>query len=68
MQGKEASLCTGCWRLTLLSCVLALHLIPLSVHGKRTGTVHRAPLTMQIHISSSTFLLQQQRVLSVDSR
>ncbi|XP_059194655.1 chondroitin sulfate proteoglycan 5 isoform X3 [Centropristis striata] len=33
MQGKETSFCTGCWRLTLLSCVLALHLIPLSVHG-----------------------------------
>ncbi|XP_026172313.1 chondroitin sulfate proteoglycan 5 isoform X2 [Mastacembelus armatus] len=33
MQGKEASFCPGCWRLTLLSCVLALHLIPVSVHG-----------------------------------
>ncbi|XP_074540512.1 chondroitin sulfate proteoglycan 5 isoform X8 [Halichoeres trimaculatus] len=39
MQGKEASgFCTGCWRLTLLSCVLALHLIPLSVHGNTVGT------------------------------
>ncbi|XP_027142707.1 chondroitin sulfate proteoglycan 5 isoform X2 [Larimichthys crocea] len=38
MQGKEASLRTGCWRLTLLSCVLALHLIPLSVHGNIVGT------------------------------
>ncbi|XP_070821877.1 chondroitin sulfate proteoglycan 5 isoform X4 [Chaetodon trifascialis] len=38
MQGKEASFCTGCWRLTLLSCVLALHLIPLSVHGNVVGT------------------------------
>ncbi|XP_041799102.1 chondroitin sulfate proteoglycan 5 isoform X2 [Chelmon rostratus] len=37
MQGKEASFCTGCWRLTLLSCVLALHLIPLSVHGNVVG-------------------------------
>ncbi|XP_034030240.1 chondroitin sulfate proteoglycan 5 isoform X3 [Thalassophryne amazonica] len=33
MQRKEASFCTGCWRRALLSCVLALHLIPLSVHG-----------------------------------
>ncbi|KAF3692387.1 Chondroitin sulfate proteoglycan [Channa argus] len=31
MQGKEASFCTGSWR--LLSCVLALHLIPPSVSG-----------------------------------
>ncbi|XP_040020529.2 chondroitin sulfate proteoglycan 5 isoform X5 [Gasterosteus aculeatus] len=38
MQGKEASFCTGCWRLTLLSCVLALHLVPLSVHGNVVGT------------------------------
>ncbi|XP_071751637.1 chondroitin sulfate proteoglycan 5 [Centroberyx gerrardi] len=38
MQGKEARFCTGCWRLTLLSCVLALHLIPLSVHGNAVGT------------------------------
>jgi len=37
MQGKETSFCTGCWRLTLLSCVLALHLIPLSVHGNVVG-------------------------------
>ncbi|XP_031135316.1 chondroitin sulfate proteoglycan 5 isoform X7 [Sander lucioperca] len=38
MQGKEASFCTGCWRLTLLSCVLALYLIPLAVHGNAVGT------------------------------
>ncbi|XP_056236666.1 chondroitin sulfate proteoglycan 5 isoform X5 [Seriola aureovittata] len=38
MQGKEASFCTGCWRLTLLSCVLALHLIPPAVHGNVVGT------------------------------
>ncbi|XP_031723135.1 chondroitin sulfate proteoglycan 5 isoform X10 [Anarrhichthys ocellatus] len=38
MQAKEASFCTGSWRLTLLSCVLALHLIPLSVHGTVVGT------------------------------
>ncbi|XP_041844363.1 chondroitin sulfate proteoglycan 5 isoform X3 [Melanotaenia boesemani] len=38
MQGKEASVCTGCWRLMLLWCVLALHLVPLSVHGNVTGT------------------------------
>ncbi|XP_026229044.1 chondroitin sulfate proteoglycan 5 isoform X3 [Anabas testudineus] len=38
MQRKEASVCTGCWRLTLLSCVLALHLIPLPVHGNVVGT------------------------------
>ncbi|XP_069393258.1 chondroitin sulfate proteoglycan 5 isoform X5 [Paralichthys olivaceus] len=39
MQGKEASsLRSGCWRLTLLSCVLALHLIPGSVHGNVVGT------------------------------
>ncbi|XP_068591272.1 chondroitin sulfate proteoglycan 5 isoform X4 [Cebidichthys violaceus] len=38
MQAKEASFCTGCWRLTLLSCVLALHLVPLSVHGTVVGT------------------------------
>ncbi|XP_062279165.1 chondroitin sulfate proteoglycan 5 [Scomber scombrus] len=37
MQGKETSFCTGCWRLTLLSCVLALHLIPVSVHGDVVG-------------------------------
>uniref|UniRef100_A0A1A8PG64 Chondroitin sulfate proteoglycan 5a n=1 Tax=Nothobranchius rachovii TaxID=451742 RepID=A0A1A8PG64_9TELE len=30
---KKASERSGCWRQTLLSCVLALHLIPLSVHG-----------------------------------
>ncbi|KAM3614990.1 uncharacterized protein V6R79_021824 [Siganus canaliculatus] len=34
MQRKETSFCTGCWRLTLLSCVLALHL----VHGNTIGT------------------------------
>ncbi|XP_047216536.1 chondroitin sulfate proteoglycan 5 isoform X3 [Girardinichthys multiradiatus] len=34
MQGKKKpSVCTGCWRQMLLSCVLALHLIPLYVHG-----------------------------------
>ncbi|XP_039972828.1 chondroitin sulfate proteoglycan 5 isoform X3 [Xiphias gladius] len=38
MQGKEASFCTGCWRPVLLSCVLALHLIPPSVHGNVVGT------------------------------
>ncbi|XP_018531630.1 LOW QUALITY PROTEIN: chondroitin sulfate proteoglycan 5 [Lates calcarifer] len=38
MQGKEVSFCTGCLRLTLLSCVLALHLIPPSVHGNVVGT------------------------------
>ncbi|XP_039661964.1 chondroitin sulfate proteoglycan 5 isoform X6 [Perca fluviatilis] len=38
MQGKEASFCTGCWRLALLSCVLALYLIPLAVHGNAVGT------------------------------
>ncbi|XP_032373468.1 chondroitin sulfate proteoglycan 5 isoform X3 [Etheostoma spectabile] len=38
MQGKELSFCTGCWRLTLLSCVLALYLIPLAVHGNAAGT------------------------------
>ncbi|KAI4810888.1 hypothetical protein KUCAC02_013815 [Chaenocephalus aceratus] len=32
MQGKERSFCTGCWRIALLFCVLALHLMPLSVH------------------------------------
>ncbi|XP_035991266.1 chondroitin sulfate proteoglycan 5 isoform X4 [Fundulus heteroclitus] len=37
MQGKEkASVCTGCWRRMLL-CVLALHLIPLCVHGAVLG-------------------------------
>ncbi|XP_072249785.1 chondroitin sulfate proteoglycan 5 isoform X3 [Leuresthes tenuis] len=38
MQRKEANVCTGCWRLMLLWCVLALHLIPLSVHGNVAGT------------------------------
>ncbi|XP_029306888.1 chondroitin sulfate proteoglycan 5 isoform X3 [Cottoperca gobio] len=38
MQRKEASFCTGCWRVTLLSCVLALHMIPLPVHGNVVGT------------------------------
>ncbi|XP_034729437.1 chondroitin sulfate proteoglycan 5 isoform X2 [Etheostoma cragini] len=38
MQGKEASFRTGCWRRTLLSCVLALSLIPLAVHGNAVGT------------------------------
>lgn len=32
------SFCTGCWRITLLFCVLALHLMPLSVHGNAAGT------------------------------
>ncbi|XP_062256282.1 chondroitin sulfate proteoglycan 5 isoform X10 [Platichthys flesus] len=37
--GKEArSLRSGCWRLTLLSCVLAMHLIPGPVHGNVSGT------------------------------
>ena len=41
MQGKERSFCTGCWRITLLFCVLALHWMPLSVHGKKLPfTVH----------------------------
>ncbi|XP_034001674.1 chondroitin sulfate proteoglycan 5 isoform X3 [Trematomus bernacchii] len=38
MQGKERSFCTGCWRITLLFCVLALHLMPLPVHGNAAGT------------------------------
>lgn len=39
MQRKEASLCAGCcWRLTLLSCVLALHFIPQPVHGKTVSS------------------------------
>ncbi|KAM6910418.1 chondroitin sulfate proteoglycan 5 [Xenentodon cancila] len=38
MQRKEKSVYTGCWRLTLLSCVLALHWSPLSVHGNITET------------------------------
>ncbi|XP_033958251.1 chondroitin sulfate proteoglycan 5 isoform X4 [Pseudochaenichthys georgianus] len=38
MQGKERSFCTGCWRIALLFCVLALHLMPLSVHGNAAGT------------------------------
>ncbi|XP_027867454.1 chondroitin sulfate proteoglycan 5 isoform X1 [Xiphophorus couchianus] len=38
MQGKKkTSGCAGCWRQMLLSCVLALHLIPLSVHGMVLG-------------------------------
>lgn len=43
MQEKQAIFCTGCWRLTLLSCVLALHLIPLSVRGKKL------PFTVQFN-------------------
>ncbi|XP_028282316.1 chondroitin sulfate proteoglycan 5 isoform X3 [Parambassis ranga] len=35
MQRKQATVCTGCWR--LMWCVLALHLIPLSVHGNDVG-------------------------------
>ncbi|XP_056902383.1 chondroitin sulfate proteoglycan 5 isoform X8 [Takifugu flavidus] len=38
MQRREASLSPGCWRLTPLSCVLVLLIIPLSVNGDRTGT------------------------------
>uniref|UniRef100_A0A672HBY1 Uncharacterized protein n=1 Tax=Salarias fasciatus TaxID=181472 RepID=A0A672HBY1_SALFA len=38
MRRMETSVCTGCWRLALLSCVLALHLIPLSAHGNAVGT------------------------------
>ncbi|KAM4580429.1 chondroitin sulfate proteoglycan 5 isoform 4-T4 [Odontesthes bonariensis] len=45
MQRKEANVCTGCWRLTLLWCVLALHLIPLSVHGNVAGTNATEPDT-----------------------
>ncbi|CAB1426412.1 unnamed protein product [Pleuronectes platessa] len=38
--GKEArSLRSGCWRLTLLSCVLAMHLIPGPVHASRCLSV-----------------------------
>ncbi|XP_035463471.2 chondroitin sulfate proteoglycan 5 [Scophthalmus maximus] len=38
MQGKGARFRTGCWRLTLLSCVLAMHAIPAPVHGIVDGT------------------------------
>ncbi|KAM7421543.1 hypothetical protein PAMA_015602 [Pampus argenteus] len=37
MKGKKTSFSTGCWRLPLLWCVLALHMIPLSVHGNAVG-------------------------------
>uniref|UniRef100_A0A3Q1GE74 Chondroitin sulfate proteoglycan 5a n=1 Tax=Acanthochromis polyacanthus TaxID=80966 RepID=A0A3Q1GE74_9TELE len=55
MQGKEASVCTGCWRLTLLSCVLALHLIPPSVHGNVAGTNATEPG----NTANVTFLLSE---------
>ncbi|XP_078027365.1 chondroitin sulfate proteoglycan 5 isoform X4 [Epinephelus lanceolatus] len=38
MRRNETSFYTGCLRRTLLSCVLVLHLIPLSVHGNIVGT------------------------------
>ncbi|XP_063734940.1 chondroitin sulfate proteoglycan 5 isoform X2 [Eleginops maclovinus] len=56
MQGKEASFCTGCWRLTLLSCVLALHLIPLSVHGNTAET----NATEQDNAANVTALLNEE--------
>nr|XP_046256209.1 chondroitin sulfate proteoglycan 5 isoform X3 [Scatophagus argus] len=56
MQGKEASFCTGCWRLTLLSCVLALHLIPLRVHGNVVGTNATEPDST----ANVTFLLNEE--------
>ncbi|XP_015231840.1 PREDICTED: chondroitin sulfate proteoglycan 5 isoform X3 [Cyprinodon variegatus] len=38
MQGrKKASVCAGCWRQMLLFCSMALHLIPLCVHGAVLG-------------------------------
>ncbi|XP_030013419.1 chondroitin sulfate proteoglycan 5 isoform X2 [Sphaeramia orbicularis] len=38
MERKEASFYLGCcWRLMLLSCVLVLHLVPLSVNGNDVG-------------------------------
>ncbi|XP_068425293.1 chondroitin sulfate proteoglycan 5 isoform X2 [Clinocottus analis] len=54
MQGKEASFCTGCWRLTLLSCVLALHLMP--VHGNVVGTNATEP----DRVANATSLLGEE--------
>ncbi|XP_061573518.1 chondroitin sulfate proteoglycan 5 isoform X3 [Cololabis saira] len=52
MQRKERSVCTGCWwRLSLLSCVLALHLIPL-VHGNVSET-NATESDSQVNITSS---------------
>lgn len=58
MQRKEASVRAGCWRLTLLSCVLALHLMPLPVHGKKLHW-HRAPPSCgSIHITGVIYLFE----------
>ncbi|XP_037532042.1 chondroitin sulfate proteoglycan 5 isoform X3 [Nematolebias whitei] len=35
---KEASVFPGCWRPTLLWCLLLLHLLPLPAHGALAGT------------------------------
>ncbi|XP_062421541.1 chondroitin sulfate proteoglycan 5 [Pungitius pungitius] len=56
MQGKEASFCAGCWRLTLLSCVLALHLVPLSVHGNVVGSNATEP----DHVANMTSHLTEE--------
>ncbi|KAM4600769.1 LOW QUALITY PROTEIN: chondroitin sulfate proteoglycan 5 [Polymixia lowei] len=56
MQGTEARFCKGCWRLTLLSCVLALHLIPMSVHGN----VVEANATETDSTANVTFLLNEE--------
>ncbi|XP_044065495.1 chondroitin sulfate proteoglycan 5 isoform X4 [Siniperca chuatsi] len=63
MQGKEASFCTGCWRLTLLSCVLALHLIPLSVHGNVIGTNATEPDSM---VNVTSLLNEEEEPVKVN--
>lgn len=61
MRGKQASVCTGCWRPVLLSCVLVLHLVPPAVHGENSPRTLLACKNM--HINCRIFV-QQQHILS----
>ncbi|XP_056142861.1 chondroitin sulfate proteoglycan 5 [Lampris incognitus] len=56
MQGPEVRFGPGCWRILLLSCVWALHWIPLPVHGLTVGT----NTTERDSMANATSLLNQQ--------
>uniref|UniRef100_H2MMD2 Chondroitin sulfate proteoglycan 5 n=1 Tax=Oryzias latipes TaxID=8090 RepID=H2MMD2_ORYLA len=63
MREKRASVCTGCWRPMLLSCVLVLHLIPPAVHGNVAGNNATEP---ESAVNITSLLVEEERPLKVN--
>ncbi|XP_024114219.1 chondroitin sulfate proteoglycan 5 isoform X3 [Oryzias melastigma] len=63
MRGKQASVCTGCWRPVLLSCVLVLHLVPPAVHGN-VGGINATEPESTVNITS--LLVEEEGPLKVN--